>query len=125
MYLNCHTYYSLRYGTFSEIELLELAKANGIDVLALTDINNTSACLNFIRKAKEYGIKPLVGIDFRNEAKQQFVGLAKNNEGFQQLNRFLSYHSQRKLPIPEKAPEFENSYIIYPFERALELGLKW
>lgn len=124
MYLNCHSYYSLRYGTFSEIELLELAKNNAVDVLALTDINNTSACLNFIRKAKEYKIKPLVGIDFRVQAKQHFVGLAINNEGFRELNAFLSYYSQKKIPIPDIAPDFQHSYIIYPFERALELELK-
>ena len=35
MYLNCHTYYSWRYGTFSEIDLLELAQQNGLDCVAL------------------------------------------------------------------------------------------
>lgn len=88
MYLNCHSYYSLRFGTFSEIELLEMAAAHGIKSLALTDINNTSACLNFIRKAKDFGIKPIVGIDFRNGASQRFVGVARNNEGFYELNSF-------------------------------------
>ena len=121
MYLNCHTYYSLRYGTFSEIDLLELAKENKIDVLALTDINNTSACLNFIRKAKTFNIKPVVGIDFRNGSKQLYVGLAKNNEGFKELNAFLSYHSEEKKPLPEIAPAFNNCYIIYPFEQVLQL----
>ncbi|MFT5079065.1 MAG: DNA polymerase-3 subunit alpha, partial [Patiriisocius sp.] len=79
MYLNCHTYYSLRYGTFSELDLLDLAKANGLSCLVLTDINNTSACLNFIRQSKKHDIKPVIGIDFRNDAKQHFVGIAKNN----------------------------------------------
>lgn len=123
MYLNCHTYYSLRYGTFSEIELLKLAQSNGVNVLALTDINNTSACLNFIRKANEYHIKPLIGIDFRVNAKQHFVGIAKNNEGFRELNAFLSSHSENHTQIPDIAPDFQHSYIIYPFERALELEL--
>ncbi|WP_425076183.1 DNA polymerase III subunit alpha [Psychroserpens sp. S379A] len=121
MYLNCHTYYSLRYGTFSEIELLELAKENNVDCLALTDINNTSACLNFIRKTKEFNIKPIVGIDFRNGSKQLYVGIAKNNEGFKELNVFLSYHSEQKKLLPELAPVLENSYIIYPFEHVLQL----
>ncbi|RXJ44353.1 DNA polymerase III subunit alpha [Gelidibacter gilvus] len=121
MYLNCHTYYSLRYGTFSEIELLELAKNNDIHTLALTDINNTSACLNFIRKAKDYDIHPVIGIDFRNGPKQVYVGLAKNNAGFQELNEFLSHHSENKLDLPELAPQFDNCYIIYPFERVLQL----
>lgn len=123
MYLNCHSYYSLRYGTFSEIELLELAKANQISSLVLTDINNTSACLNFIRQSKKYHIKPIVGIDFRNGAKQQFVGIARNNQGFYELNRFLSQHLECKMPLPDKAPHFSNAYIVYPFEQVLELGL--
>ena len=52
MYLNCHSYYSLRYGTFSEVDLLKLAQENSINALALTDINNTSACLSFVKHAK-------------------------------------------------------------------------
>ncbi|WAC02434.1 DNA polymerase III subunit alpha [Lacinutrix neustonica] len=120
MYLNCHTYYSLRYGAFSEIELLQLAKENDISCLALTDINNTSACLNFIRQSKKQDIKPIVGIDFRNGAKQQFVGIAKNNQGFFELNRFLSQHLENKIKIPDKAPKLSNVYIIYPFETVLE-----
>ncbi|WP_040250211.1 DNA polymerase III subunit alpha [Psychroserpens mesophilus] len=121
MYLNCHTYYSLRYGTFSEIALLELAKENNVECLALTDINNTSACLNFIRKAKDLDIKPIIGIDFRNGSNQLYVGLAKNNEGFKELNVFLSHHSEQKKALPELAPAFDNCYVIYPFENILQL----
>ncbi len=120
MYLNCHTYYSFRYGTFSEEELLQLAQQNNLRTLALTDINNTSACLNFIRLSSAYAIKPIIGIDFRHEGKQQFVGIARNNKGFLQLNEFLSYHLHNKEPIPEQAPEFNDAYIIYPFENVLE-----
>ena len=119
MYLNCHTYYSLRFGTFSEVELLELAQKNSISTLALTDINNTSACLNFIRRAKEFHIKPVIGIDFRNGASQQFVGIAKNNQGFQELNGFLSEYAHHKKSIPQDAPLFENVFIVYPFEKVL------
>ncbi|TXN37723.1 DNA polymerase III subunit alpha [Flagellimonas hymeniacidonis] len=121
MYINCHTYYSLNYGTFSETQLLELAKQNNVDVLALTDINNTSACLNFIRLAQKEGIKPIVGIDFRNGSDQQFVGLANNNLGFQELNSFLSVHLHNDTEIGPIAPEFQNAYIIYPFEKVLQL----
>ncbi|PKQ44197.1 DNA polymerase III subunit alpha [Confluentibacter flavum] len=120
MYLNCHTYYSLRFGTFSEVDLLELAIKNNISTLALTDINNTSACLNFIRKAKEFHIKPIIGIDFRNGASQQFVGIAKNNDGFHELNVFLSEHSHQKKIIPNDAPNFKDVLVIYPFEKVLQ-----
>ncbi|WP_103864848.1 PHP domain-containing protein [Aquimarina sp. I32.4] len=121
MYLNCHSYYSLRYGTFSETDLLELAKKNNIDCLALTDINNTSACLNFVRKAKEHHIKPIIGIDFRNNHQPLYVGLAKNNEGYKELNDFLSHYSHQKNNFPEIAPSFKNAYIIYPAKQIIAL----
>ena len=119
MYLNNHTYYSLRFGTFSEVDLLELSRENNVKKLVLTDINNTSACLNFVRKAPEYGVEPVLGIDFRNGVQQQFVGIAKNNEGFRELNDFLSPHLQQKKPIPEKAPDFSNVFVIYPLEKVM------
>lgn len=119
MYLNCHTYYSLRYGTFSELELLHMAQENGIRRLALTDINNTSACLNFVRRAPEYEVTPLLGIDFRNGAEPCFIGLAKNNQGFRELNEFLSEQLHGKRPFGPRAPRFEHACIVYPFETVL------
>ncbi len=121
MYLNNHSYYSLRYGTISEVELLAMAQDNGCNYFPLTDINNTSACLNFVRKAPSYGIKPIVGIDFRNDIEQYYVCLAKNNEGFLELNDFLSIHLHKAKPFPDHAPEFNDSVTIYPFERLLAL----
>lgn len=119
MYLNCHSYYSLRYGTMSEVDLLQLAKEHHITRLALTDINNTSAGLNFVRKAKEFGITPILGIDFRNGVAPCFVGLAENNEGYHELNTFLSAHLHQQKEIPHRAPKFKHAYVIYPFEQVL------
>jgi DNA polymerase-3 subunit alpha len=119
MYLNCHTYYSLRYGTLSEVELLQLARENHVVQLVLTDINNTSAGLNFVRKAPEYGVRPLLGIDFRNGTDQCFVGIAKNNEGYGELNRFLSEQLHQQKKIPAQAPAFKDAYVVYPFEKVV------
>lgn len=33
-----------------------------------------------------------MGIDFRNGIKQQYVGIARNNLGFRELNEHLSHH---------------------------------
>ena len=121
MFINNHSYYSLRYGTISEEELLEMAQQYGCSTFTLTDINNTSGCLNFIRKAPKYNIKPVVGIDFRNNAEQCYVGLAKNNNGFQQLNTFLSKHLQENHSFPDVAPKLSDVVIIYPFEKAQSL----
>ncbi|NNL09796.1 MAG: DNA polymerase III subunit alpha [Croceitalea sp.] len=119
MYLNCHTYYSLRFGTFSEVELLQLAKDKHVKQLVLTDINNTSACLTFVRKAHTYGVKPILGIDFRNGVEQCFVGIAKNNKGYHELNTFLAEHLHQEIKIPQQAPPFTNAYVVYPFEKVL------
>ena len=120
MYLNCHTYYSMRYGTFSELELLQLAQENHVTRLALTDINNTSAGLNFVRKAAEFDITPVLGIDFRNGIDPCFVGIAKNNDGYLELNDYLSEHLHQKKRFSPIAPQFKNSFVIYPFEKVVQ-----
>ncbi len=124
IYLNTHTYYSLRYGTLSPQTLLNMSRAYGLNTFALTDINNTSACLEFIRESPRYNIKPVIGVDFRNGVEQLFVALAKNNAGFEEINSYLTPFLQNKtetengtLPIPEQAPDFENVFVIYPFRR--------
>ncbi len=115
MYINTHTYYSLRYGTIKPKDLLENAKKLGIASFALTDINTTSACMDILRLAPKYGIKPVVGVDFRNNSKQQFILLAQNNVGFQHINSYLSSHLHSEKEIPSKAPQLPHTFVIYPF----------
>ena len=117
MFLNCHSQFSFRYGVLKTTDLLELAKQNAQKAIALTDINNTSACLNFVRLAPSFGVKPIVGIDFRNGVKQQFVGLAKNNQGFQELNEYLSQFLHQQEAIPDRAANFKAAFIVYPFKK--------
>jgi DNA-directed DNA polymerase III PolC len=116
MYLNCHTYYSLRYGTIKPEQLLAIASENGLQTLALTDINSTSACLDFARLSSKYKIKPVLGVDFRNGAQQQFLLIAKNNNGFHNINDYLSgFLHDSELKIPETAPQLEDVFVIYPY----------
>ncbi len=114
MLLNCHTAYSFCYGTLSIDNLLEQVKEHGYTCFAITDINNTSACLDTVRKAPEYGLKPIVGIDFRNGVKQQYVAIARNNQGFKELNRHLTEHLHTEKKFDDEAPQFAHAYIIYP-----------
>ncbi|MEQ8924321.1 MAG: DNA polymerase III subunit alpha [Fulvivirga sp.] len=123
MYINTHTSYSFKYGVISPKELLAQAQYYGLSTMALTDINSTSGSLILVREAHKYNIKPVLGIDFRNGADQQFVGLAKNNAGFQELNEFLSYHLHQEKPIPPRAPVFQHVFIIYPFAKAANYKL--
>ena len=100
MYLNCHTYFSLRYGIMSPEELVSYAAENDIKTLVLTDINNTSCAGEFIDGCQKAGIKGLLGIDFRNDAGEcLYIGIARNREGFSELNTFLTDFSILSLLI--------------------------
>ncbi len=124
MLLCCHTYFSLRYGTLSPSQLLEAAAQNGYKALALTDINNTSATIDSLRLAEEIGIKLSIGIDFRNGIDQCYVGIAKNNEGYRELNQHLSEYAHKGQPFPQSAPNFEHVSIIYPLSKYRKRKLK-
>jgi DNA polymerase-3 subunit alpha len=62
-----------------------------------------------------YHLDIAVGIEFRRDHELLFIAIAKNNDGFERLNRFLSYHNKEAAPFSERAPEMENVFIIYPF----------
>jgi DNA-directed DNA polymerase III PolC len=126
MYLNCHTYYSLRYGTIKPEQLLAIASENGVQTLALTDINSTSVCLDVMRLSKKYKIKPVLGVDFRNGVQQQFILIAKSNLGFQHINVYLSQflHNQ-DLDIPERPDTIlDDCFVIYPYQKGKRFNLK-
>ena len=124
MYLNCHSYFSLKYGTLSIKQLIGEAIKNHISTLVLTDINNTSAGLEFVRQCEKHNIKPILGIDFRNEVQQEFIGIARNNEGFKELNTRLTELQQTKTPVPFQAPAFKDAFVVYPLAKAGHVKLR-
>lgn len=77
MYLNCHTYFSLRYGILSPEALVQAAVERGVTSMALTDINNTSCTYEFVRRCREAGIRPVLGLEFRREGQLLYIGLAR------------------------------------------------
>jgi DNA polymerase-3 subunit alpha len=115
MYLNLHSYYSLRYGTLSVEQLLEMAIACQVDTLALTDINTSQGIPEFVKKAEQKGIKPIAGIEFRNGDELLFIGLARNREGLRELNEYLSWHNLKKRPFELAGWKFNHTVILYPF----------
>jgi DNA polymerase-3 subunit alpha len=115
MFLNTHTYYSLRYGTLSVKQLVEQAKTLGIGAMAITDINNSSAVIDFVKEAKISGIKPIAGMEFRDDDTLLFIGIARNNEGFRELNDHMTAVSLGEKVLQKTAPPFNNVYVIYPF----------
>jgi DNA polymerase III alpha subunit len=67
MYLNCKTYYSFRYGTYSTEELVNQAVEKGISSLALTNINSTVDAWPFVKLCEKNNIKPIIGVEIRND----------------------------------------------------------
>jgi|APSaa5957512576_1039674.scaffolds.fasta_scaffold03932_2 DNA-directed DNA polymerase III PolC len=105
-------------------KLVDEAIENKIDSLALTDINNSMGIIDFVKTCYEKKIKPIAGIEFRNSNEHLYFGIAKNNEGFRELNEFLSYHNFQKKKLPHVAPFFDNAFIIYPFGKKVVKELK-
>ncbi len=125
MYLNCHSYYSLRHGTLSPEQLVSEAARHGINALALTDINNTTGTIDFVRECKKQNIQAIAGVEFRNEQHQLlYVVIAINNKGFREINEFLTWHNLNKTPLPPCPPVFNNALSIYPFSNKLPRKLK-
>ena len=121
MYINTHSYYSLKYGTRSPKQLVADAKAMGVHTLALTDINNTSAGYTFYKEAKAAGINPVLGVEYRNGDELLFVGIARNNEGYRQLCKLLTEYSMRKQALPHRAPNLPDCYFVYRLGRHPEV----
>jgi DNA polymerase-3 subunit alpha len=125
MFLNCHSYYSFKYGTMSPVGLLEEAEKYHVSHLALTDINSTSGSLYFAMEAQKRGMPFTLGVDFRNGAEQKFVALAQTNPGFQHMNTYLSWLLAEKLDVPDEAPELTECIIIYPLHNAPKRVLRF
>ena len=119
MLVNSHSYYSLRYGVLSPKEWLAFFESQPWPVMAITDINNTSACMTVLYLLRNHPKKrAVIGVDFRNGITPCYVALAKNWEGFRQINDHLSEHLHRKQRFSSRAPvaALKDAWIIYPLE---------
>ncbi|MDB4678101.1 DNA polymerase III subunit alpha [bacterium] len=130
--LNCHTHYSFHYGTVSPKQLLKIAVRAGAQSVALTDVNSSAACLEFLRQSREFDVHPVVGIDFKVKTQTKYVALARNNDGFTEINKHLSQQlmgarterSRSGEDVLNGAPVFSHVYIIYPLSKAPSRKLK-
>ncbi|MEO5999457.1 MAG: DNA polymerase III subunit alpha [Chitinophagaceae bacterium] len=114
MFLNCKTFFSFRYGTFETEELVKKAAEMGASALAITDINNTCTSWDFYEFCLARQIKPILGVEIRNEDLFCYILLAKDLNGFSEINHFLSTHLQQKLTFPERPSFTDKVWIIYP-----------
>lgn len=104
VHLHVHSEYSLLDGMCRIDKLLEKARKLKMPAVAITDHGNMHAAIEFYQKAKNAGIKPVIGIEAyiapgpRTEKKASsikdasfhLVLLAKNNAGYKNLLKLSS-----------------------------------
>src|SRR5690242_8845626 len=98
MYLNCHSFHSLRYGTIPVNDLVVLGKSLGVTAMALTDINTVTGIYEFYKACLEAGIKPLAGMEFREGNTLLYIAIAKNRSGIGEINRHRTQYNLEGLP---------------------------
>jgi DNA polymerase-3 subunit alpha len=100
VHLHLHTLYSLLDGAIRIKDLLKTVKAKGMSAVAVTDHGNLHGAVDFYKKAKEAGVKPILGMeayvagekgrfDKTERVGRHLVLLAKDEEGWANL-RYLS-----------------------------------
>ena len=103
-HLHVHTEYSLLDGSSKIKELLPRAKELGMDSLAITDHGVMYGVIDFYKKAKEVGIKPILGCEIyvapgsrfdREQSRGEdryyhLVLLAENNQGYKNLMKIVT-----------------------------------
>ncbi|UIR57829.1 DNA polymerase III subunit alpha [Sphingobacterium sp. SRCM116780] len=113
MFINCHSFHSLRYGTLSVDDLVFQASSLGIKELVLTDINTITGIYEFKKKCEEKGIKPIAGVEVRKGSELLYVVIAKEFAGLAEVNRMLTLFNCDGIDLPSQ-PKLSNNFIIYP-----------
>ncbi len=103
-HLHVHTEYSLLDGSAKIKELVKRCAELGMDSLAITDHGVMYGCIDFYKACREQGIKPVLGCEVYIANGSRFVKevnddnfyyhlvlLAKDNEGFSNLTKLVSY----------------------------------
>ncbi|NRD52821.1 DNA polymerase III subunit alpha [Corallococcus exiguus] len=99
-HLHLHTLYSLLDGAIRMKDLIKTVKEKGMSSVAVTDHGNMFGTIDFYKKAKDAGIKPILGLeayvagpkgreDRSEKVAHHLILLAKNAEGYANL-RYLS-----------------------------------
>jgi len=102
-HLHVHSHYSLLDGLPKIDQLLDRVEELGMDSVAITDHGNLYAAIEFYKKAKERGIKPIIGAEIYlsfegmeqkrpgiDDKNYHLIVLAKNEKGYKNLVKILT-----------------------------------
>jgi len=100
--LHLHSIFSIRDGICKIDELMDKTKAYGLPAIALTDHGTLGGVISLFKYAKEYGIKPIAGVEAYMATRSRFdkqpgvdkythiTLLAMNNQGWRNLIKLVS-----------------------------------
>ena len=124
IHLNVHSHYSRGWGIGTIEELCRSAKEQGMDRLALTDINGLYGLVFFLQAAKEMGIRPIVGSELTADG-HRAVLLVQNRKGYANLCRIISArHCHQDFDLIKAIRERRNGLIIFSDDFRLLKTLK-
>jgi DNA polymerase III subunit alpha len=100
-HLHLHTLYSLLDGAIRMKDLIKTVQAKGMSAVAVTDHGNMFGAVDFYKKAKDAGVKPILGMeayvagdkgreDRSEKVAHHLILLAQNDEGYSNLRVLAS-----------------------------------
>ena len=102
-HLHTHSHYSLLQALPKIPELVQYAREQGLEALALTDNGNLYGAIEFYKECKKSGIKPIIGVDAYmatrtrldkqagvDKERYRLVLLAKNIDGYKNLLKLVT-----------------------------------
>ena len=99
--LHIHSEYSVLEGTLSIEDIVKYSKVNGYFSIALTDLGNMFAAMEFYTTAQKQDLNPILGVELfvtpsllknppLRESHGSIILLAKNNIGYRNLSKICS-----------------------------------
>ena len=105
-HLHTHSHFSLGRGTASPHGLCAAAARQGVEALALTDLDSLAGVPEFLAAADRHGLQPIVGVAFPDEAVPRSQGsgravvLARDLAGYAELCRLVTRrHAAPHTPL--------------------------
>ena len=111
VHLHNHSHYSLLKSVITPEQLVQKAKENGQNAVALTDVNAVYGAIEFYQSAVKEEIKPILGCElnvkepYTGKNREPLVGhivlLAENMDGYYQLLELVTLAQLRKSEANE------------------------
>ncbi len=112
VHLHLHTQYSLLRGAMRIEDALARCRELGMSALAITDTNGLYGAVPFYLKAREMGIKPIIGAEVEWNGASA-VCLAQNLEGYRNLCRLITARNlQSEFDLPQAVLRYSDGLVV-------------